>query len=209
MVTRRRALVAAVAGTLLVLAAGTYVRARPAGHPMATVATPATIISTLPTTAPAPAPAPVSHDGMRIVLPELGIDLPVVEGDGYNAPLYKAVHYPGTSWPGDGGRTVMYAHARVGMFGPLFGARVGQRIRVTRPDGVVWTYAITEYYPRWPVGDLRWLRAGDHEQIVLITCTTYAYNDPRIIAVGEQVGGPPPPPPPTPPSHRPRPVLDS
>ena len=188
MVTRRRA-VALVAG--LVLGAGafasTYALTRASHHRAGTArvaaATPAPIISVAPT--PAPTAAPVSHAGLRVKMPEIGIDLPLVDGDGYNAPLYKAAHYPGTTWPGEGGRSVIYAHARVGMFGPLFGARVGEHIEVTGPDGAVQRYVIAQYYPRWPVTDLRWLRGGDHEEIVLVTCTTYNYNDPRIIAVGE------------------------
>src|SRR5205807_9331021 len=107
-------------------------------------------------------PPPVSHDGLRIRLPQLGIDLPIVEGDGYNAPLYKAVQYPGTAWPGEGGRSVIYAHARAGMFGPLFGAGVGMHIEITGPTGVVQRYVVTQYFSRWPVTDLRWLRPGDH-----------------------------------------------
>ncbi|TMC09303.1 MAG: sortase [Chloroflexi bacterium] len=99
--------------------------------------------------------------------------------------MYKAVHYPGTSWPGDGGRSVIYAHARAGMFGPLFGAGVGMHIEITGPAGVVRRYVVTQYFARWPVTDLRWLRPGDHEEIVLTTCTTYNYNDPRIVVVGE------------------------
>ena len=54
----------------------------------------------------------------RIKFLDLAIDLPVVEGDGYNAPLNKAAHFPGLPWPGQGGRSVLYAHARPGMFAP-------------------------------------------------------------------------------------------
>jgi LPXTG-site transpeptidase (sortase) family protein len=136
---------------------------------------------------PSPTPTPVSHTGVRIRIPQLGVDLPVVEGNGVDAPLFKAAHYPGTTWPGEGGRSVIYAHARVGMFGPLFGARVGQEVQVASANGAVKRFVIQQYYPRWPVTDLAWLRPGDHEQLVLITCTTYNNNDPRIIAVSEPV----------------------
>jgi len=146
------------------------------------------IISPPPTaiaTPPPPTVPPVPHVGLRIRMPEIGIDLPVVEGDGYDAPLYEAAHYPGTPWPGEGGRSVIYAHARPGMFGPLFGARTGQHVDIQAPDGGIRHYTVREYYARWPITDTRWLLPGDHEQIVLITCTTYNYNDPRIIVVAE------------------------
>lgn len=130
-------------------------------------------------------PGAVNHDGLRVRVPELNIDLPVVEGDGYDAPLYKAAHYPGMPWPGEGGRSMIYAHARPGMFGPLFSARVGQHVQVVSPGGNARKYVITEYHPRWPITDRKWLRMGDHDEVVLVTCTTYNYNDPRIVVVGE------------------------
>ncbi len=73
----------------------------------------------------------------------------------------------------------------VDLYRPLFGARVGQHIRISSPDGSVRSYLITEYHPRWPVTDLSWLRPVDHEQVVLVTCTTFNPDDPRIVAVGE------------------------
>lgn len=189
MVTPRRALAAAAA---LLAGAGAFAVIAVAHQraPRVAARTPSAIISVGPAplepALPTPAPVPtVDHSGWRIKVNEVGIDLPIVEGDGYNAPLYKAVHYPGTPWAGEGGRTVIYAHARVGMFGPLFGAAVGMHIEIIGPAGVVQRYVVTQYYPRWPVTDLRWLRPGDHEEIVLTTCTTYNYNDPRIVVVGE------------------------
>jgi LPXTG-site transpeptidase (sortase) family protein len=184
-VRRRRAAIAAIAATVLAVAVGGYVvvnAVRHGGGQRAVVATPAPIISPVETVAPTP-----SLDGLRVKVPELGIDLPIVEGDGYNAPLFEAAHYPGTKWPGQGGRSVLYAHARAGMFGPLFSARPGEHVQIASPDGSVRTYAISQYFARWPVTDLSWLRPTDHEQVVLITCTTYNYNDPRIIAVGDPV----------------------
>jgi LPXTG-site transpeptidase (sortase) family protein len=174
--------IAIVAG--LVLAVGAYAlfgASRRAEGPTRQVSsTPAPIISVSAT------PSPVlGREGLRIRVPELSVDLPIVEGDGYNAPLYKAAHYPGSAWPGDGGRTVIYAHARPGMFGPLFKARVGEHIVITSPNGSTHTYVIGQYFSRWPITNLSWLRPGDHEEIVLVTCTTYNYNDPRIVAVGE------------------------
>lgn len=123
----------------------------------------------------------------RIRFTDLPIDLPVVEGDGYNAPLNKAAHFPGLPWPGQGGRSVLYAHARPGMFGPLFDAKVGQRFEISSSDGPLRRYAITEYYQHWPVSDTRWLTASDLDEVVLVTCTTYNPNDPRIIVVARPV----------------------
>ena len=133
-----------------------------------------------------PAPASrTSHDNLRVKVPELNIDLPIIEGDGWNAPSYQAAHYPGLAWPGEGDRSVLYAHAQPGMFGPLFGGRVGQHVDVLRADGTSLHYVVTEYYARWPNTDTRWLKESGHEELILVTCTTYNPQDPRIIAVAE------------------------
>jgi LPXTG-site transpeptidase (sortase) family protein len=144
---------------------------------------PQTIISPDSYRALPAAGASSAHEGLRIQLPQLNIDLPIEDGDGFNAPLYKAAHYPGLAWPGEGARSVIYAHARPGMFGPLFSARVGESIEIVNPGGETRRYTIREYYPRWPINDLRWLQKSDHEELVLVTCTTYNYNDPRIVVV--------------------------
>jgi LPXTG-site transpeptidase (sortase) family protein len=186
-VTPRR-IASAAAVSVLALAFGGYLAVQ-AYHPFgvpaggtARVVTP--IISSYPA-AIGPRPnSSASHENLRVNVPELGIDLPVVEGDGYDAPLYQAAHYPGMPWPGEGGRSVIYAHARKGMFGPLFTAHVGHHVQIAGPPGTR-KYVVTEYYPRWPITDLKWLRPADHEELVLITCTTYNYNDPRIIVVAE------------------------
>ena len=155
--------------------------------PTGVTATPVAIVEHLP--APATATPPPNANGVpatRIRLPELGIDLEVVPGDGVNAPLYRAAEYPQPmKLPGQGGRSMIYAHARTGMFGPLFNGKVGQHVDVTLADGKELHYTIHEYYAHWPVDDLRWFQQSDHEQLVLVTCTTYNPNDPRIVAVAE------------------------
>ena len=150
---------------------------------------PAQIIPKEPFQRPAPVPSAIpgptqaNTKGIGIKVTDLGIDLPIVEGDGVNAPLYKAAHYPGTAWPGNGGRSVIYAHAQTGMFGPVFKTKVGMRLQITRQDGPPLNYVVTEYYSDWPITDLRWLKPADFDELVLVTCTTYNLNDPRQIVV--------------------------
>ncbi len=180
------------AGAVLVLVGGWLALTSPgdrgvAPAPKGITTTPVAIVEHLP--APAAAPTPANASGVaasRIKLPELGIDLEVVPGDGINAPLYKAVEYPQPmKLPGQGGRSMIYAHARTGMFGPLFNGKVGQHVDVTLADGHQLHYTIREYYARWPVNDLRWFQQADHEELILVTCTTYDPNDPRIVVVAE------------------------
>ena len=145
-----------------------------------------------PTAAPVmPSPARaavVAKEGSHIKMPDLGIDLEIVQGDGVNAPLYKAAHYPSLPWPGEGGRSLIYAHARVGMFGPLWGAHVGQTVEVDTADGHQLKYTITQYFPRWPDTDLSILQNVNHEELVLLTCTSWNVSDPRVVAIAEPVG---------------------
>ena len=135
--------------------------------------------------APVAVAAAAPTDGLRVRVPALGIDLKIVEGNGWEPPLDLAAHYPGMKWPGQGGRSFLYAHARPGMFGPLFQASVGQKVEVVQPGGKVLNYTIRRYYPAWPVNNTSILLPADHEELVLYTCTSWTYNDPKIVAVAE------------------------
>jgi LPXTG-site transpeptidase (sortase) family protein len=136
-----------------------------------------------------PREPPGSPDGWRIRLPALNIDLPLVQGDGLNVPYYKAAHYPTMPWPGEGKRSFVYAHAQYGppiMFGPLLGHNVtGVDVYVDRGGRSSLHYVIQQYYAAWPISDTRWLQPADHEELILMTCTSWNASDPRVIAVAE------------------------
>jgi LPXTG-site transpeptidase (sortase) family protein len=135
-------------------------------------------------------PSPGPDLGFRVKVTELGINLPVVEGDGWTVALYKAAHYPGMKLPGQGGRSMLYAHAQAGMFGPLLhpGGKVGQHVEVDRPGLQPLRYTITQFFADWPPSDIRYLQPGDHEELILLTCTSFDPNGPRILAVAEPAG---------------------
>jgi LPXTG-site transpeptidase (sortase) family protein len=183
-VRRHWPLGAIVAGLLLVCVAGLL--AAGVGS-VRQVAAPRATVPIIPDHAfPAVEPSPqVTHEGVRVRMPELGIDLPVVEGDGLTAPLYEAAHYPGMSWPGEGGRSLLYAHARTGMFGPLFRAHVGEEVDVDRPGAATLRYVIRAYDDHWPATDTSILQTAGHEELILLTCTTYNPSDPRIVVFAE------------------------
>jgi LPXTG-site transpeptidase (sortase) family protein len=123
--------------------------------------------------------------GYRVKSTDLGIDLPIVAGDGWTVPYYKAAVYPGMKMPGTGDRTMLYAHAQAGMFGPLSHAATGQHIDITRPGQPTLHYVITRYFPKWSPADLTYTKPLGHDELVLLTCTSYQANDPRILAVAE------------------------
>jgi sortase (surface protein transpeptidase) len=90
----------------------------------------------------------------RVVIPALGIDLPVVRGpSGY--PLCNvAMYLKELGQPGEGGATYLYAHARDGMFGPIYKLAtqrhtprkmLGMIVQVYTSDDKLYLYEITDY----------------------------------------------------------------
>lgn len=135
--------------------------------------------------APAPSPTPLGHAvvATRIVIDRLGIDLPIVEGDGVDAPLYKVAHYPGTAWPGGGSNIYLYGHARDGMFLSLWNAKLGDRIVLDLADGTQRTYVVTKIMPKVAWNDMALLAPTPHEQLTLQTCTSYEETAPRFVVI--------------------------
>jgi sortase A len=124
----------------------------------------------------------------RIVISRLGIDVKIVEGDGWDAPLGRAAHYPGTAWPGGGSNIYLYAHARTGMFINLWNARIGDEIVLTLVDGSQRRYVVSQILPKVTWNDMSVLAPTPTEQLTLQTCIAYQQTAPRfvVIAVPEQ-----------------------
>jgi hypothetical protein len=94
----------------------------------------------------------------RIVIKDLGIDLPIVTppGDASTYPLCNvAMYIQQLSQPGSGKATYLYAHARPGMFLPIYerailkknggpNSMLGMVAQVYTSDDLVFEYEITE-----------------------------------------------------------------
>ena len=132
---------------------------------------------------PVPSSAPVGIVANRIVIARLGIDQRIVEGDGLDAPIGKAAHYPGTAWPGGGSNIYIYGHARVGMFLSLWQARVGDKVVLTLVDGTTRTYIVTKVLPKVPWNDVSYLDPTPTEQLTLQTSTSYYATAPRFVVI--------------------------
>jgi len=132
------------------------------------------------------APIPL---GYRIQIPRLSIDLPIAEGDlardvdQQRTPEGFAFHLPGTSIPGLGSNTYLYAHARIGMFLALWDARPGDQVLVSTPDLRVLRYVITEVHPRVPPDDISVVQPTPGERLTLQTSTGPTPADPRFVAI--------------------------
>jgi LPXTG-site transpeptidase (sortase) family protein len=198
-----RSLVAvAVISVVVIVAAGLAIAlsgggAGPAGSPtpftntsdLPLVTPRPTIVASLPpvvTASPAPSPSLTPGPGIRaerIQIERLGIDLPIVEGDGIDAPLGKAAHYPGTGWPDAGTNIYLYGHARTGMFLALWDVAVGDQVVLTLVDGTERTYVVAEVIPEVPWNALTYLDPTPTEQLTLQTSTSYQATSPRFIAI--------------------------
>jgi len=161
-----------------------------------------------PTPAPSPTPERVALDKpslpVRIRIPSLGIDLPVIRSDrrvrgstpGYPA-CDVAIWWEVFDRPGQPGTTWIMAHAQEGMFLPLLEAsRVlgpqslrGRLVELQLRDGRLLTYRTFRVNPRTSNSDLRLATAGRRERehrLVLQTSTGFG-SDPKLVVAARLV----------------------
>jgi hypothetical protein len=94
------------------------------------------------------------HVATRVVVPALGIDLPVIrESTGSTfPPCNVAMYFQMLHQPGEPGATYLYAHARTGMFLPILtasqvngGARmIGMLVQIYTSDDRLYLYEVVE-----------------------------------------------------------------
>ena len=179
--------IALVAGAGLPRAGSVAPIALPSPTATATTAPTAAAGSTAVAT-PVPTVGPIP-DGYRVMLPRLGIDLPIAEGDVESdvvvqkTPENFAFHFPGTAIPGTVGNSYLYAHARQGMFLSLWNARVGDHVSITTPAGTALKFVVTEVHPRVPPADTSWLQQSADERLTLQTSTGPNSGDPRFVVI--------------------------
>jgi sortase (surface protein transpeptidase) len=119
--------------------------------------TPAPVLATPPALPSAPDSFVFPGRASRVIVPAMGIDLPVVSGDSApppgNFPLCNVAQYLTTyRQPGEEGTTYLYAHARTGMFLPLLEASmradgaemIGMEVLVYSSDAMRYRYRVFE-----------------------------------------------------------------
>jgi Sortase domain len=135
---------------------------------------------------PAASLPPITGLGIRadrITIARLGIDLPIIDGDGIDAPIDKAAHFPETGWPDGGTNIYIYAHARAGLFLPLWGAVVGDRVDLTLVDGSTRSYVVDQVLPKVPFDAVEYLQPTATEQLTLQTSTAPDAGAPRFVVI--------------------------
>ncbi len=152
------------------------------------------LVTVAPTAAPSqarasaasPSAAPSVVQGVpanRIRIARLGIDLAIIEGDGLDAPIGKAAHYPGSAWPGGDSNIYIYGHARIGMFINLWQVKVGDVVELDLVDGKSRRYVVTEVLPKVPFDAVQYLQPTSTEQLTLQTSTSYYATAPRFVVI--------------------------
>jgi len=111
-----------------------------------------------PPPTPTPSPAVIGTPGKhptpkRVVVPALGIDLAVVRAPNGYPWCNVAMYFPSMGRPGTDRATYIFAHARDGMFGPIYELSmvtrqpqkmIGMRVEVYTADDRLHVYRITK-----------------------------------------------------------------
>ncbi len=136
---------------------------------------------------PTDAPGEPGDRATRIRIDRLGLDLPIIEGDGIDVPLTKAAHFPGTAWPNGNGNIYLYAHARAGLFMALWNARVGDVVVLYLVNGKTRTYSVDRILPDVAWNDLTLLDPTPVETLTLQTCVSYGDTQPRFAVIAHPI----------------------
>ncbi len=137
-----------------------------------------------------PLPTPGPAQPVRIRIPAVGVDAPVVEGDGWEQ-LKKGVgHHIGSANPGQRGNMVLSGHNDIygEVFRDLNRLKPGDAIIVYARDKA-YTYIVTEKHIVEPT-DIQWLAPTQRPTVTLVSCYPYMVDNKRIIVRGVlQSGG--------------------
>jgi hypothetical protein len=125
--------------------------------PLPTFATPSEVPSADPS--PSPSASPIADRvATRVVVPALKIDLPIIKprgGSGAYPQCNVAMYIQELHQPGQGMATYLYAHARDGMFGPIYDrairklaggpkSMIGMLVEVYTSDDQLFIYEIKQ-----------------------------------------------------------------
>ncbi len=137
-----------------------------------------------------PVPTPAPEQAIRIQIPAIGVDAPVVQGDGREQ-LKKGVgQHIGSANPGEKGNVVLSAHNDI--YGEIFRhldqLRPGDQI-ILYTQQKAYTYTVTETHIVEPT-DVHWMAPTDAPVVTLISCYPYMVDKQRIIVRGRLVESP-------------------
>lgn len=134
---------------------------------------------------PLPVPTPGPEQAVRIQIPAIGVDAPVVEGDDPESLRRGAGHHIGSANPGERGNCVISAHNDV--FGQIFrdlpDLTLGDEVLV-HTASQVYRYVVTQRRIIEPT-EVSVMEDTASPVLTLISCYPYGINTHRIVVIGE------------------------
>jgi len=185
----------------------------------ASTAVPSPEASTEPTPSASPSPTPTVDPNWvatQLQIASIGLNIKVHKAT-TNAqcsfpPEYDAWVLCQSLEPGHGGNSYIFAHARRGMFLPLWNVQLGAEVKVLMSDGRVLLYRVTEIHPNVSCPDTTaptmpprleplalkyakpgcaqgvfWTASADHERLTLQTSQGFNRNWGEFIVVADPV----------------------
>ena len=136
-----------------------------------------------------PIPTPGPEQAIRIQISALGVDAPVVQGDGWEQ-LKKGVgQHVGTADPGQEGNIVLSAHNDI--FGEIFRdlekLQPGDQVTLFTNQRA-YNYAVVETKVVEPTA-VEVMESTNQPTVTLISCYPYLVDDERIVVIARLQGG--------------------
>ncbi len=134
---------------------------------------------------PLPMPTPGPEHAIRIQIPAIGVDAPVVEGDDWESLKQGAGHRIGSANPGESDNSIISAHNDI--FGEIF-----RDLPDLDLDDEIFVYTASQIY-RYVVTQKRFIKPTDvsvmyptsSPVLTLISCYPYGINTHRIVVTAE------------------------
>ncbi len=139
--------------------------------------------------APVSLPTPSPEHPIRIRIPAIGVDAPIVLGDGWEQ-LKKGVGWHiGSGLPGRPGNVVLSAHNDIygEIFRDLDKLQPGDAIYI-HTQTQTYTYVVTSSHIVEPT-EVEWMAPTQEPAVTLISCYPYMVNTHRIIVRGHLQAG--------------------
>jgi sortase A len=128
-----------------------------------------------------PVPTPGPEQALRIQIPSIGIDAPVVQGDGWEQLKKGVAQHLGTANPGQKGNLVLSAHNDI--FGEIFRdldrLKPGDQV-IVYTNQRAYTYVVNGSRIVEPT-QVEAMEPTSHPAITLISCYPYLVDDQRIV----------------------------
>jgi len=130
-------------------------------------------------------PTPGPDHATRLEIPTLGVDAPVLQGDGWNQLKEGVGQHLGTANPGQPGNVVLSAHNDI--YGELFRhldqLAPGDEV-ILYTEAQAFTYRVTGWQIVDPT-DVGVMDQTGESILTLISCYPYLVNDQRIVVTAE------------------------